>query len=131
MGVRQGSDPVIHSIPVNFNSVVNRKFLRVAASATKPLLVKFEVTLTAAFNAGTTNQIRVGTTSGGAELQALTNLPAINTPTALGGKILTADTDIYVGLSLTGTTATTGAGYIKATLEEMNVQEPNSIGTIP
>jgi hypothetical protein len=95
------------------------------------LFVKFEVVTTTAFDAGTLNQVRIGTTSGGAELQALTNLPAINTLTALGARILTADADIYVGLNLTGTAPTAGAGYVMATLVEMNNKEPNSANAIP
>ncbi len=123
-GIRPGSTSVVHSLVVNFNSTTNRKFIRVKASAAQPVLVDFSVITTVAFDAGTLNQIRIGTTSGGAELIALTNLPAINTLTALGGRIFTADTDVYVGLNLTGTAATAGAGFLVARVAEMNKTEP-------
>jgi hypothetical protein len=131
MGIRQGSTSVVHSLPLNFNSTTNRKFLRVKASTAQPVLVEFGIITSTAFDAGTLNQFRIGTTSGGAELLALTNIPAINTLTAAGARLLFADTDIYVGLNLTGTAATAGAGYVIARLVEMNKTEPSSTSSIP
>lgn len=127
-GSRQGCVPVSHSIPVNFNSTVNRKFLRVTASTAKPVRVTVHELGITAFNAGTTNQYRLGTTSGGAQLLALRNTPAAAADTAvpLLQAVFTADTDIWIGTSLTGTTPTTGAMYLTATLIELNVNDVNA-----
>lgn len=76
-------------------------------------VVSFSFFGTTAFNAGSTNQVKIGSTAGAADLYALTTLPAAGAsstttclaPTAATGKV-------FVTLSLTGTAASTGAGYI-------------------
>ena len=136
-GSRQGCIPAVHSLHILFTSPLNRKFLRVSASVSKPLLIKFEAVTSAQFNATVANQVRIGKTSGAADLVAAkdigttgTPLP-INTPLTLGAVLLTADTDIFVGMITSGTPATTGDGFVKATLEEMNVTEPSQTSNIP
>lgn len=116
----------MHSLKVLFSSTTNRKFLRVTASAAKPVLVEFKTRGVTAFNAGTLNQFRLGSTSAGAEHLALTNTPAAGALATVGNVLLTADTDIWVGLGLTGTAATTGEMWIIAELSELNVADVNA-----
>jgi len=137
LGSRQGCLPAVHTLPVNFNSITNRKFLRIGASLSKPVMVKMEFFTAVVFNAGTLNQFRIGKTSAGAEIAALASLPAAAvggtpyTPLNVGAIVLTADTDIFFGLNFTGTTITTGQGYFKASLEEINLTEPSQTSNIP
>lgn len=130
-GTRLGVFPIVHTLQVNFNSKVDRKFLRVRASPAQPVLLTLREVGQVAFNAGTTNQYRIGTASAGAQLLALRNTPAANAQTevALISVVLTANTDIWVGLSLTGTAASAGSMWIHMTLTELNVKDvnPNAI----
>jgi hypothetical protein len=125
-GVRQGSNPVDHSLSVNYNSKVDRKWLRVRASAVKPILVEIREVGVTVFNAGTTNQYRLGTASAGAQLLALRNTPAAAAVAVVTSFLLVANTDIWVGTSLTGTAATTGAMYLIAQMTELNVADVNA-----
>jgi hypothetical protein len=100
---RQGSVPVQQSYRVpgsTSNTAV--KFLRVLASAEKPVVIEAQIVVTTA-DAGTTPTLSVGYTASGytdlinAESTATaatggTFLPASN---AIGKKIVTADTDLY------------------------------------
>lgn len=117
--------PVMHSLPVNYNSAVNRKFLRVTASATKPVLLTLREVGNVTFNGGT-NQYRLGTTSGSANLLALRNTPAaqVSAEVQTLSTVLVADTDIWVGTNLVGTTV--GQMYVCITLTELNVADVNA-----
>lgn len=127
-GSRQGCDPIVHSWPLNFNSTVNRKLMRIVASIQKPVLLTIREVGKVTFNAGTTNQYKLGTTSGAVDLLALRNIPAAQASTEVQtlSTVFTANTDVWLGLSLTGTTATAGESFICATLTELNVADVNA-----
>lgn len=127
-GVRQGSTVTRHSLNVLFSSTVNRKWLRIKASPTKPVMLVLRELGVTAFNAGTTNQYRIGTASAGAQVLALRNTPAAGSSVevAVITPLLTADTDIWIGTSLTGTAATTGNMWLTLDAVELNVNNVNA-----
>lgn len=74
------------------------------------------IDVTTAFNAATTNTIKVGTTSGGAELAADVSVSAAGRvavlPLALWANVGTTDVTVYVTYTQTGIAATAGAARV-------------------
>ena len=79
------------------------------------IAVRAGIVIDQVYNAGTNNQVKFGTTNGGAELAALANGPATlgftaYTLAASAALKMTADTDVYLNGGFTGTAPTTGSG---------------------
>lgn len=82
-------------------------------------IINIHVDTTTVFNAATTNTIKIGTTSGGAELVADTAIGPLGRASLATTGVYTAwanvgssDVTIYATYNQTGTAATTGAGRI-------------------
>lgn len=81
-------------------------------------ILNIHIDTTTVFNAATTNTLKLGTTSGGAELVAATAIGplgrAVTATTALYAAFVvgTADVTVYATYNQTGTVATTGAGRV-------------------
>lgn len=74
------------------------------------------VDVTTAFNAATTNTLKIGTTSGGAELAAAVSVSAAGRvavlPLALWSNVGTSDVTVYVTYNQTGVAASAGAARV-------------------
>lgn len=72
--------------------------------------------VTTAFNAATTNTLKVGTTSGGAELAAAASVSSAGrvsfAPLALWSNVGTDDVTVYVTYNQTGTAASAGVARV-------------------
>lgn len=119
-GTRQGSFEIVHSYPVQFNTTGIASAILVdtiRASAEYPVQVEVSAQVVTAFNAASTNVLTAGTDTtanqwlGSADITEGTPgyYPASN---AVNKFRLTADTNIYVKYTQTGTAANTGAAVI-------------------
>lgn len=119
-GVRQGSLEIVHTYPVQYNTTGIASAVLVdtiKASVEYPVQVEVSAQVVTAFNAVTTNVLTVGTTtaatqwlaSGDIDETTLGYYPASN---AVAKFRLTADTNIYVKYTQTGTAATTGSAIV-------------------
>jgi hypothetical protein len=117
---RQGSANVVHTYPVQFNTTGIASGIKVdtiRASAAKPVQIEVSAQVITAFNAVTTNVLTAGTDTtatqwlGAADITEGTPgfYPASN---AVKKFRLTADTDVYLKYTQTGTAATTGSAVI-------------------
>lgn len=79
-------------------------------------IVSINADITTAFNAATTNTLKIGTTSGGAELAEAFSVSAAGRatvlPLALWSNIGSTDKTVYVTYNQTGTAATAGAARV-------------------
>jgi hypothetical protein len=93
--------------------VANRAMVPVPAGSN---VLRFNTVISTAFNAGTTNTISIGTTSGGTDIinAAAAGSVTANTVTqAPSGKaLLAADTTYFVTITLSGTAATAGVAEV-------------------
>lgn len=119
-GTRQGSAVVTHSYPISFDTLGISSGVKVdtiEASAFAPVQVEVSLQVITAFNAVTTNVLTAGTNSTATQWLGSGDVtegtpgyyPASN---AVAKFRLTADTDIYVKYTQTGTAATTGAAVL-------------------
>jgi len=116
---RLGQENVLHSVPVNFNDtgVASGILCLTVDALEKPTVVEVQVIVTTAFNAGTTNVLLVGTTAGGNDILAASDITEATPgfyPSNGGAKqiLVTVDTPIYVTYTYTGTAPTTGQAFI-------------------
>ena len=126
-GTRHGSVIVSQSAPFTITDGTAKKIFTIKASTTIPVVAEFFMATVTAFNAGTTNKFSVGTTSAATEIINVTNPPAAAAASASTTKVLTADTDIYVQYTQSGTAATTGAGAIVAKIYTLNLTATNTV----
>lgn len=123
-GVRQGGQPVTHSIPVSdlldnatLGAGAQRKLLTIEASVDKPVMVEFKLATIVPW-AGTTNTISVGNAALGAQLVAAV-VPSPNTANSVTADLvslvtyLTARTPIYFSHVATGAPAGSGILFVK------------------
>lgn len=79
-------------------------------------IVNIVADVTTAFNAATTNTLKVGTTSGGAELAAAASVSAAGRvqflPLAVWSNVGTTDITVYVTYNQTGVAASAGAARV-------------------
>lgn len=119
-GTRQGSAVVTHSYPIAISTVGISSGVKVdtiEASTFAPVHVEVSMQVVTAFNAVTTNVLTAGTNSTATQWLGAGDVtegtpgyyPASN---AVFKARLTADTDIYVKYTQTGTAATTGAAVL-------------------
>lgn len=100
---------------INFSDpdVAARKLGTLPAGAN---VLRVNTVISTAFNAGTTNTISVGYSSGGSDLVSAgaAGSATANTVTqAPSGKaLLAADTDLWAGVTLSGTAATAGVAEV-------------------
>jgi hypothetical protein len=126
--LREGSASVVHTYPVQFNTTgiaSGIKVDRILASAEKPVQIEVSAQVITAFNAVTTNVLTVGTDTTATQWLGAGNItegtpgfyPASN---AVAKFRLTAETDVYIKYTQSGTAATTGAAVIiiKETFED-------------
>lgn len=117
---RQGSASVVHTYPVQFNTTGIASGVKVdtiKASATSPVQIEASAQVITAFNAASTNVLTVGTDTTANQWLAAGDItegtpgfyPASNAVTKFR---LTADTDVYIKYTQTGTAATTGSAVI-------------------
>ena len=120
---RLGQEKVLHSIPIavvpsTSNLTLAAGVLALTVEAIeKPTIAEFQVVVQTAFNAGTTNVLVVGTTSGGNDIFGSSDItegtpgfyPANGTVKQV---LITADTPIYFTYTFTGTNPTTGVAYL-------------------
>lgn len=117
-GQRQGCISVVHTYPFQFNTSGIASAIKVdtiRASATNPVQAQIQCQVITAFNAGTTNVATAGTdTTANQWLSAsdITEGTPGYYPTTSAKFRLTADTDIYVKYTQTGTAATTGSAVL-------------------
>jgi hypothetical protein len=126
--LREGSASVVHTYPVQFNTTgiaSGIKVDRILASTTNPVQIEVSAQVITAFNAVTTNVLTVGTDTTATQWLGAGNItegtpgfyPASN---AVAKFRLTAETDVYIKYTQTGTAATTGSAIIiiKETFED-------------
>jgi len=99
-------------------------------------ILDINVDVTTAFNAGTTNTIKLGTTSGGAELVAATSVTSAGRESvattgahAAWVNVGTSDVTVYATYNQTGTAASAGAATISIVYVVRN--SDGSIGNLP
>lgn len=117
---RQGSAAVVHTYPVQFDTAGIASAIKVdtiSAAADSPVQIEVSAQVITAFNAGTTNVLTAGTDTTANQWLAAGDItegtpgfyPAANAVTKFR---LTANTDVYVKYTQTGTAATTGSAVI-------------------
>lgn len=104
---------------LNFNTTGAASGVQIGTIPANAVIQSWRVTVTTAFNAGTTNPITVGTTATGEEVAAAASITSgtagvyTGSAAAAGGwAIQTADKPIYVSYIPTGNAATTGKAVI-------------------
>lgn len=118
--IREGSASIVHSYPVAFNTTGIASGVKVdtiKASTYAPVQIEVSAQVITAFNAVSTNVLTVGYDTTANQWLASGDItegtpgyyPANNAVTKFR---LTADTDIYIKYTQTGTAATTGAAVI-------------------
>jgi hypothetical protein len=123
-GIEYANVPLVHPVDVAFNTPDIQQGIRVAtlrASASKPVLLKAECQVATAFNAGTTNELTVGTNQASANQILGSSDITEGTPgfypagLHTGKSVLTSDTEVWikytgVGVAATGTVTVTSTG---------------------
>lgn len=110
---RLGAKPVTHTFTVNYSigsTAVKIPGLHISASSSEPSYVFTDVKIGTVFNASTTNVLTIGTTTAANEIVTSSGIDE-STATFqpnVGALKLTADADVYVRYTQTGTAATTG-----------------------
>lgn len=100
----------------------------IQASVAKPVLLDAQVEIITAFNAVTTNVLTLGTDTTANQILAAADItegtPGFYPASAGVGKVrLTANTNIYVKYTQTGTAATTGAAKVYLKMTPLNPDE--------
>lgn len=119
-GQRQGCVPVSHSYPFQFNTSGIASAIKVDtifASAANPVQIEVSCQVITAFNAASTNVVTAGTDTTATQWLGSGDVtegtpgyyPASN---AVFKGRLTANTDIYVKYTQSGTAATTGSAVL-------------------
>lgn len=124
---RVGCVPVVHTFSVAYNTTgissgIKVPGLKVKASTTKPVLIRVDVRVGTAFNAATTNVLTLGTSTTATEIVSSSGITegTASFQANVGALKVTADTDIYVKYTQTGTAASAGAADFFITLIELN-----------
>lgn len=118
---RQGSAAVVHTYPVQFDTAGIASAIKVdtiSAAADSPVQIEVSAQVITAFNAVTTNVLTAGTDAASANQWLAAGDITEGTPgfypanNVVKKFRLTANTDIYVKYTQTGTAATTGSAVI-------------------
>lgn len=101
-------------LPFAFNTTGISSGVKIGTLPAGAVITAVELLNTAAFNAGTTNVIIVGTAADDDAYAAAADLAEAAGFTRYSAKaaLLSADTDIFVKYTQSGTAATTGAGVV-------------------
>jgi len=105
------------SYNINFATFSGTTSVKMGTVPANAALLRAFTNMSVAFNAGTNNQISLGTASSGTQLASAANGPATVgttsvTLTAGSAQAPTADQDIWLTAAFTGAAPTTGNGYV-------------------
>jgi len=96
---------------VNFNDAAIAAGVLLGTIPAGAMIVSQNVRVNAAFNAGTTNALNVGTTAGGTQVFTDAATAGARSPT-IANLSFAVDTDLFVSYAQTGTAATAGQADI-------------------